>query len=47
MKKSEVALVVVVAAVLVIGGLFLFQKATSAPGCAGEAPCMVYFYADW
>ena len=32
--------------VLIAGGILLFTQASSKSGCAGEGPCMLYFYAD-
>jgi len=40
-------LVIGVAVVLIVGGLLIFQKATTTPDCVGQGPCMLYFYTDW
>ena len=41
-------LVPVFAAILVLaaGGLLLARETSSGRGCAGEGPCMLYFYKD-
>jgi hypothetical protein len=33
-------------AVLVAAGLLFTTQVNSEPGCAGDAPCMLYFYID-
>ena len=40
-------LVIAAALVLIASGLLFFTQVNSSPGCAGEGPCMLYFYADW
>jgi hypothetical protein len=43
----NLALALGVVVVLIAGGILLFAQVSSSPGCAGEGPCMLYFYADW
>jgi hypothetical protein len=43
----NLVLIVGVVAALIVGGLLLFTGTSSASGCAGEGPCMLYFYTDW
>ena len=47
MQKIKLPLIIVVVAVVLIGGVFLFQQASSEPGCDGDWPCMLYFYTKW
>jgi hypothetical protein len=43
----NLVLIVGVVAALIVGGFLLFTGASSASGCTGEGPCMLYFYTDW
>ena len=47
-SSSSARLVVIVGGVIVLAGagLLLFTVANSEPGCAGQGPCMLYFYTD-
>jgi hypothetical protein len=47
MKKARIPVAIGVVAVLIGGGVLLFQNASSGAGCVGEGPCMLYFYTDW
>ena len=44
MKKSQAPIVIGAVILIVVAGFFL--KVSSSPGCEGQGPCMLYFYAD-
>ena len=45
MKKSQAPIVIGAVILIVVAGFFL-KKVSSSPGCEGQGPCMLYFYAD-
>jgi len=42
-------LILVLGAILVLaaGGFLIFLQTDADQGCAGEGPCMLYFFAEW
>jgi hypothetical protein len=47
MKYAKIPVAIGVVAVLIVGGVLLFQQGSSGAGCVGEGACMLYFYAEW
>lgn len=47
MNKVRLLTIMGVAVIVMAGGVLLFQQVSSEPGCDGDYPCMLYFYAKW
>jgi hypothetical protein len=46
-RRPNYYIVIAVVVGIVAAGFLLFNQAGSRADCAGEGPCMLYFYAEW